>query len=54
MNIVNDQVSGYTLANIESEMLKHIYGHSSLGDQLKAHKSTGVTDAQIDLLISHY
>lgn len=51
---VDDQVSGYSLAFIESEMLKHIYGLSSLAEQLKANKPPGVTDAQIDLLISHY
>lgn len=51
---VNDQVGGYSLAFIETEMLKHIYGLASLSDQLKAHKPAGVTDAQIDLLISHY
>lgn len=52
--LVNDQVSGYSLAFIESEMLKHIYGLSSLSDELKAHKPAGVTDGQIDLLISFF
>ena len=51
---VNDQVSGYSLAFIESEMLKHIYGLASLTRELKDHKPAGVTDAQIDLLISHF
>jgi len=35
-------------------MLKHIYGLSSLAEQLKANKPAGVTDEQIDLLISQY
>ncbi|NOT51977.1 MAG: hypothetical protein HOP10_11955 [Chitinophagaceae bacterium] len=51
---VNDQVSGYSLAFIESELLRHIYGLSSLSKQLKAHKPVGVTDGQIDLLLSFY
>jgi hypothetical protein len=51
---INDQVSGYSLPFVESEMLKNIYGHSSLAEQLKAHKPSGVTDAQIDLLISQF
>jgi hypothetical protein len=51
---VNDQVQGYSLAFIESEMLKHIYGLSSLSDELKDHLPTGVSVNQIDLLISHY
>jgi hypothetical protein len=51
---INDQVQGYSLPFIELEMLKHIYGHSSLAQQLKAHKPVGVTDAQIDLLISQF
>lgn len=51
---VNDQVTGYSLAFIESELLKHIYGLASLADELKAHKPVGVTDAQIDLLISFF
>jgi hypothetical protein len=51
---VDDQVNGYTLPFIESEMLKHIYGLASLADELKGHRPAGVTDAQIDRLISFY
>ncbi|WP_027003229.1 hypothetical protein [Hugenholtzia roseola] len=51
---VNDQVSGYTLAGIEANILKHSYGLSSLSQKLKQHKPAGVTDAQIDLLLSFY
>ena len=50
----NDQVTGYTLANIESGFLKHVYGLSNLSTILKANKPVGVTDAQIDLLLSSY
>ncbi|MBL7840936.1 MAG: hypothetical protein JNJ75_12385 [Cyclobacteriaceae bacterium] len=52
--LVDDQVSGYTLPGIETEMLKHIYGLSSLAEILKQNKPSGVTDSQIDLLISHF
>ncbi len=50
----NDQVGGYTFANIENNILKHAYGLSSLATKLKANKPTGVTDTQIDLLLSNY
>ena len=50
----NDNVSGYTLANIESTFLKNVYGLSSLRTALKNNKPAGVTDAQIDLLLSSY
>jgi hypothetical protein len=51
---VNDNVTGYNLATIESNFLKHCYGLSSLSTQLKANKPSGVTDQQIDNLISGY
>lgn len=51
---VNDQVTGYTLANIETNFLKHCYGLSSLNTQLKANRPAGVSNAQIDLLLSFY
>ena len=50
----NDQIAGYTLSFIEQNMFKHCYGLSSLGMQLKNNKPIGVTDAQIDLLLSSY
>ena len=50
----NDQVNGYTLPIIEQKMLKHSYGLWSIGVQLKNNKPAGVTDAQIDLLLSSY
>lgn len=50
----NDQVTGYSLSTIESNFLKHVYGLSSLKDQLKKNKPSGVTDTQIDLLLSNY
>lgn len=50
----NDNVTGYTLANIQLSFLKHVYGLSSLRTQLKANKPVAVTDAQIDQLINAY
>ena len=50
----DDQVAGYSLPNIEQRMLKHCYGLSSLAKQLKNNKPAGVTDNQIDLLLSSY
>lgn len=51
---VNDPVRNYNLATIESQILKHVYGLSSLANQLKTIKPVGNTDTQIDLLLSHY
>ena len=50
---IRDNVRGYTLPQIEG-FLKNIYGFTSLGTQLKAHKPLGVTDGQIDELLSQY
>jgi len=50
----NDQVNGYTFSGIESNILKHSYGLTSLKSELKNNKPGGVTDAQIDLLISYF
>ena len=51
---VNDNVTGYSLANIERTFLKHVYGLSSLRTQLKANKPSGVTDQQIDELMNNF
>ena len=50
---VNDAVSGYNLSEIE-DMLKNVYGLSSLKTKLKANKPSGVTDSQIDNLIDGF
>jgi len=51
---ITDNVQGYTLANIESGFLKHVYGFSSLREKLKDNKPFGVTDAQIDELLNQF
>lgn len=50
----DDEVYGYNLGHIQSTFLKHCYAKSSLTAQLKANKPSGVTDAQIDLLLTSY
>lgn len=50
----NDQVTGYTLANIEANMLRNCFALGTLSQQLKANRPAGVTEAQIDLLLSAY
>lgn len=50
----NDQVTGYTLANIEANMLRNCYALGTLSQQLKANRPADVTEAQIDLLLSSY
>src|SRR5690606_38250456 len=54
LGTVDDQVSGYNLASIQSNYLKHCYSHSSMVPYLKAYRPTGVANAQIDLLMSFY
>lgn len=51
---VTDDVTGYTLAGIEHDFLKHVYGFGSLSDELKSHKPSGVTDVQIDNLMNSF
>lgn len=50
----DDQVFGYTLPLIEQKILKHSYGLSSLGLQLKNYKPYSITDADIDNLLNYY
>lgn len=50
----NDHVSSYTLPFIESNILKHSYGLSSLLSNLKANKPTNITDRHLDILFNFY
>lgn len=34
--------------------LKYVYGQASLKEELKKNKPSGVTDAQIDVLLSNF
>lgn len=49
-----DITSGYNLSLIQSNVLGHSYGLSSLRDRLKSQKPSGVTDAQIDTNLQHF
>ncbi len=50
----NDNVTNYTLPQIESGFMKHVYGLTSLSRELKNNKPVGVSDLQIDELLSYY
>ncbi len=50
----DDNVSGYTMADMESQFMKHVYGVHSLGEELRSHKPSGVTDAQINTYFAFY
>ena len=49
-----DEVSGYNLNLIQSNVLGHSYGLSSLRDRLKNQKPSSVTDAQLDTNLQHF
>lgn len=49
-----DMVSGYTMSSIESNIITHAYGMSSVTDYSKANKPAGVTDKHIDALMDKY
>lgn len=50
----NDQVSGYNLATIQANYLRNMYAASSLQNQLNNNRPTGVSTAQLNLLLSFY
>lgn len=52
--VVNDQVSGYNLATIQANYLRNMYAASSLQNQLNNNRPTGVSTAQLNLLLSFY
>ncbi len=51
---IDDRINGFTLAHIESNILKDTHGLSSLSANLKHHKMAETTDANIDLLMRHF
>lgn len=53
-NRPRDITSGYNLSLIQSNVLGHSYGLSSLRDRLKSQKPSGVTDTQIDTNLQHF
>ena len=53
-NKPDDQISGFVMSTIESQIVKHSYGLSSLQTRLKSNKPSGVTNAQIDTYLNFY
>ncbi len=53
-DLLYDEVSGYTMELLESRVLPHSYGLTSLRDALKANKPSGMTDKHIDLYLNYY
>jgi len=51
---INDLVQDYTFSGIESNILVHSYGNTSLTNNLKNFKPNGVTNEQIDILMQYY
>ncbi len=47
-------VSGYSMRTIESNIITHAYGMSSVIDYCKANKPAGITDKHIDVLFDIY
>ncbi|NOU19512.1 MAG: hypothetical protein HOO91_18305 [Bacteroidales bacterium] len=50
----NDLIKGYTLSYVNWYILRNSYGISSLFNEVKNHKITGVTDTQINELFALY
>lgn len=51
---VDDRIDGYTLAEIESKILAHSYGLSSLSQNLKKRSKGATTEATIDLFLRQF
>ena len=51
---VNDNVAGFTLAEIEANVLPDVDDFNSLANALMVHKPAGVTDFQINQLLQFY
>jgi len=54
LGVVNDNVSGYTIAGLENDVIRFLLHRNDLADRLKAYKPAGVTDVQIDQLLNFY
>ncbi len=49
-----DHITGYTMPNIESDILTDSYGLTSFRTALKNNKPNGVSDADIDSYLTYY
>ncbi|MEL6135546.1 MAG: hypothetical protein AAFR59_19480, partial [Bacteroidota bacterium] len=53
-NFPYDQIRGYTMSNLENNVVKHSYGMTSLRTALKQNKPAGMTDRHIDVYLNYY
>ncbi len=51
---VDDPVAGYSFSQLESKVLKNVYGIESLKHELKENKPVEIFDQQIDLLLQSF
>ena len=49
-----DQIDGYTMSQLEQNVVKYSYGFTSLRNKLKSNKPSGITDKHIDLYLNYY
>ena len=53
-NYPYDQISGYSIGTLESNIVKYAYGLTSLRTKLKANKPSGITDKHIDVYLNFF
>lgn len=49
-----DQVGGYTMGNVENNIVKHSYGLTSLKENLKNNLPLGLTSRHIDVYVDYF
>jgi len=50
----NDEVTGYSMPNIENNIIPNSFAFSSVTNAVKNNKPSGVTDAQINTYMNLY
>lgn len=53
-NYPYDQVTGYSIAVLENDILKHSYGLSSLNENIKEHLPQEITERHIDIFMNFF
>ncbi|WMN06141.1 hypothetical protein QYS48_31750 [Marivirga arenosa] len=53
-NMPTDIITGFSVRNIERNVIRNSYGLTSLRNELKRNEPSGITDAQIDNYIAFY
>ena len=49
-----DEISGYTINNLENNILPHSYTRGSLLNELKSNKPLGFTDTQLESYFQYF